>query len=144
MSYFYLATALVLLFTATAAYVAQPSTQQDCKRGTGYDFQNVTDLAALRHLAWFYTWGVQAPDKASDYATEHNIEFVPMQVHYTCANLVMSWHLSAALSVYLQTCCRGIQQFVFRHTVFELLNIQHSTGERACTLLTPTVRATLA
>lgn len=90
MYYFHLATALVLLFTATAAYVAQPPIQQDSKRGTGYDFQNVTDLAALRHLAWFYTWGVQAPDKASGYAAEHSIEFVPMQVRHTCANLLMA------------------------------------------------------
>ena len=70
MYYFHIATALVLLFTATAVIAAQPPAQQDSKRGTGYDFQNVTDLAALRHLAWFYTWGVQAPDEASAYAAE--------------------------------------------------------------------------
>ena len=71
------------LLLSTYSAVSSELSGKDGKRGTGYEFSSVADLQALdgsNAIAWFYNWGVQPPTNTSAYASQHGIEFVPMQV----------------------------------------------------------------
>ncbi|DBA84370.1 TPA: hypothetical protein ACH3X2_006221 [Trebouxia sp. C0005] len=48
-----------------------------CK--SGWDFQQLEDLQALQSIRWWYDWGPSSNPSALKFASEHNIEFVPMQ-----------------------------------------------------------------
>lgn len=50
------------------------------KIGTGFYFEHVDDLIALRNLTWWYNWGTQPSQSAQEYGLAHGLEFVPMQV----------------------------------------------------------------
>jgi len=48
-----------------------------CK--SGWDFQQTEDLQAVQSIRWWYDWGPSSNPSALKFASEQNIEFVPMQ-----------------------------------------------------------------
>ena len=75
--------AVLLLLRASAA-------QPLAKRGTGYDFRDVSDLAALHRISWYYNWAVAEVANVSAFARDQKIEFVPMQVGVR-SDLTVAW-----------------------------------------------------
>jgi hypothetical protein len=74
---------VLLLLEASAA-------QPLGKRGTGYDFRDISDLAALHRISWYYNWAVAEVANVSAFARDQKIEFVPMQVGVR-SDLTVGW-----------------------------------------------------
>jgi len=64
-----------ILYTAGSTPLTY--TPGNCKRGVGYGFQNVADIAAFTNIKWWYNWYYSpTPVKSEDYSPLS--EFVPM------------------------------------------------------------------